>query len=182
MNTKIKIVLISGSPRKGNTEYILESLSKLLKKAGADTCLILLRKCNICFCTGCLACETRTKSQQGICKQKDDMPELLEQLKQADTIVLGTPVYFEMLSGLTKNFIDRTCPVWPSLQGKKMGGVAVAEESIGQALLNLKQYAEVCHMKYLGSLELLAKTPKEASRNTSLPEKLTAFTDLLLQG
>ncbi|AHB13926.1 flavodoxin family protein [Dehalococcoides mccartyi] len=182
MNTKLKIVLISGSPRKGNTEYILGNLDKLLKKEGADTSCILLRKYNICACTGCLACETGLQNQRGNCKQKDDMPELLEQLKQADILVLGTPVYFEMLSGLMKNFIDRTCPVWPSLQGKKMGGVAVAEEGIGQALLNLKQYADVCRMKYLGSLELLAKTPKEASHDSSLPEKIKDFADLLLQG
>jgi multimeric flavodoxin WrbA len=64
-----------------------------------------------------------------------------------------------LLSGLLKNFIDRTCPIWPRLGGKKMAGIAVAEEGIGQAIQNLKTYASLLNMQWVGSVTALAKDP-----------------------
>jgi len=43
------------------------------------------------------------------------MHEIYPKLVEADGLAFGTPVYFEMLSGLLKNFMDRTCPIWPRL-------------------------------------------------------------------
>ena len=63
-----------------------------------------------------------------------------------------------MLSGLLKNFMDRTCPVWTSLEGKLLVGIAVAEEGIGKAVENLKTYGSVCGMRWGGYVTALAKT------------------------
>ena len=47
-----KILLISGSNRNGNTNYLLKQIEQKID----NTELILLSKCNIEYCKGCLAC------------------------------------------------------------------------------------------------------------------------------
>jgi multimeric flavodoxin WrbA len=169
---RMKIVGVCGSPRKANTEWMLTRLLEMTAESGADVELLLLRKMNVRMCRGCLACEEGGKERKGICKIKDDMTEVYPKLVAADIIVLATPAYFEMLSGLLKNFLDRTCPIWPKLEGKGITGLAVAEEGIGQAIQNLRTYAALCKMRWLGSVTALAKTPGEVAQNRSLERRL----------
>ncbi len=103
------------------------------------------------------------------------MPRLLE----ADIIVFGTPVYFEMLSGKLKNFMDRTCPIWPRLKGKGCAGLAVAEEGIGRAIENLQTYASLCRMKWIGSAAALAKTPHQAAGDPAVTAELARLADTI---
>jgi multimeric flavodoxin WrbA len=158
-------------------------LSKLLEtaaKGGADAELLLLRKMAVRTCRGCLACEEGGKERKCICKIKDDMTEVYPKLLAADIIVLATPAYFEMLSGLLKNFLDRTCPIWPGLEGKKIAGLAVAEEGTGQAIQNIKTYASLCKMRWVGSVTALAKTPGDAARNKNLERRLKRLAQKLV--
>jgi multimeric flavodoxin WrbA len=168
----MKIIGICGSPRKGNTEWMLASLLEAAAQNRAETEMLLLRKMNVRACLGCLACEEGGRERKGVCKIKDDMTEVYPKLLGTDAIVLATPGYFEMLSGLLKNFLDRTCPVWPRLEGKKIAGLAVAEESTGQAIRNFKTYASLCKMQWVGSVTVLAKTSGEASLNKTLQPRL----------
>jgi len=178
----MKIVGISGSPRKGNTEWMLKILVEEAARNGAEVELLLLRRMKVRTCLGCLTCEEGGKERKGICKIKDNMTEVYPELLAADAIVLATPGYFEMLSGLLKNFLDRTCPIWPRLEGKKMAGLAVAEEGIGQAIKNLKTYAALCKMRWVGSVTTLAKTPGEVSRNKGLEPRLRRLARKLVLG
>ncbi len=139
---------------------------------GADTELILLRKSVINTCNGCLICEEGDKERKGICSVQDDMQSIYPRLLEADGLALGTPVYFELLSGLLKNFMDRTCPIWPKLEGKSIVGIAVAEEGIGKAIDNLKTYASVCNMHWVGYVTTLAKTPGQASKNKDIEKRI----------
>lgn len=134
----MKVIAISGSPRKGNTEWMLNKLLGRITENGAETELILLRKSDIKLCRGCLTCEEGGKNRKGVCKIKDDMNAIYPRLLGADCIVFTTPAYFELISGLLKNFLDRTVAIWPRLEGKSVAGIAVAEEGIGQAIQNLK--------------------------------------------
>ena len=168
----MKIIGISGSPRRGNTEWMLKTLIQEAARNGAEVELLLLRKMDVRMCRGCLTCEEGGKERKGICKIKDDMTEVYPKLLAADAIVLATPGYFEMLSGLLKNFLDRTCPIWPRLEGKKIIGLAVAEEGIGQAIQNFKTYASLCKMQWIGSATALAKTPGEVAQNVDLERQL----------
>ncbi len=157
----MKVIAISGSPRKGNTEWMLKKLLERVAENGAEVELILLRRINIKLCLGCLTCEAGGKDRKGVCKIKDDMNEIYPKLLEADCLVFGTPAYFELLSGLLKNFLDRTVAIWPRLEGKTVAGIAVAEEGIGQAIQNLKTYASLCKMPWVGSVTSLAKNPGE---------------------
>jgi hypothetical protein len=55
--------------------------------------------------------------------------------------------------------MDRTVPVWPKLEGIAAAGISVAEEGNGQAIQNLKTYASLCKMPWVGSVTGLAKMP-----------------------
>ena len=141
-------------------------------RAGAETEMLLLRKMNVRTCRGCLACEKGGRERKGICKIDDDMNDVYPELLTADVIVLATPGYMGMLSGLLKNFLDRTCAVWPRLEGKMIAGLAVAEESTGQSIQNFRAYASLLKMKWAGSVTALAKNPGDAARDKKLEGRL----------
>ena len=176
----MKVVGICGAPRRGNTEGMLRSLLEAVARRGADTELVLLRRKSIKGCNGCLTCEVGGKARQGVCKIKDDMQEIYPKLLEADCLVLGTPVYFEMLSGLLKNFIDRTCPIWPRLEGKLFAGIAVAEEGVGKAVDNLRTYCSVCGMRWAGYATALAKTPGQVSEDNKVEKRLQQLASKLI--
>jgi multimeric flavodoxin WrbA len=164
----MKILGISGSPRKGNTEWMITKLLDCMAQKGNVTELILLRKMNIKNCTGCLACEAGGKERKGVCNIKDDMQLIYPKMLEADVIVLGSPVYFDMISGLLKNFMDRTCPIWTKLEGKKLVGTSVAEESIGKSIDNLKTYGDICGMEWAGSATAIASKPADTSKDVQV--------------
>jgi len=177
----MKVVGICGSPRRGNTEWMLEQVMQEAARNGAEVETLLLRRMDVKMCLGCLACEAGGKERPGICKIKDDMAAIYPKLLAADVIVLATPGYFEMLSGLLKNFLDRTCAIWPRLEGKRLAGLAVAEEGLGQTIRNLKGYANLCRMQWIGSVSVLAKGPHEASQIKGLDSRLKRLARKMLK-
>ena len=168
----MKVIGICGSPRRGNTEWMLETLMTALGEGGAETETLLLRKMDVKMCRGCLACEKGGKMRKGNCVIKDDMASVYPKLLAADVIVLATPGYMGMLSGLLKNFLDRTCAVWPRLEGKRLAGLAVAEETTGQVMQNLKYYGKLLKMEWAGSVFTFAKLPGDAAKNQGLEGRI----------
>ena len=177
----MKLLGICGSPRKGNTEWMLRKFLEAAAKAGAETEIILLKDKDIKGCSGCLSCEAGGKERKGVCKIRDDMQEILPKLIEADGMALGTPVYFEMVSGLLKNFMDRTCPIWPKLEKKPIVGIAVAEAGIGKAVENIKTYASVCNMRWVGEVTALARDPRQVSKEKDIEPKLKKLAEKLIR-
>ncbi len=177
----MKIIGISGSPRRGNTEWMLMTLLQEAARNGAEVEPLLLRRMNIRLCRGCLACEEGGKNRKGICKIKDDMNSVYPKLLAADVIVLASPAYFEMISGLLKNFLDRTCPIWPRMEGKRIAGMAVAEEGTGCAIQNIRTYSSLCKMHWMGSVTTLAKMPGDAAQNKNVAARLRRLGKKLAQ-
>jgi multimeric flavodoxin WrbA len=149
-------------------------------RRGADVETLLLRKMDIQMCRGCLACEEGGRQRPGICTIRDDMNGVYQKLLTADVIVLATPAYFEMLSGLLKNFLDRTVAIWPRLEGKRIAGIAVAEEDVGSTIQNLKVYASLCKMQWMGSVTVLAKNPGDVKQKKGLERRLKRLSKKLL--
>jgi multimeric flavodoxin WrbA len=171
----MKLLAVCGSPRKGNTEWMLTKLLESAREAGAESELILLRQKDIKLCRGCLTCEVGRDQKPGVCVIKDDMSPLLAKMLEADGIVFGTPVYFYMLSGLLKNFLDRTVPIWPLLKGKKAAGVAVAEDGVGKTFENLRTYTDLCGMTWVGEVSTLATKPGEVASNEAVAVSLAGL-------
>jgi multimeric flavodoxin WrbA len=95
----MKLLGICGSPRKGNTEWMLRKFLEAAAKTGAETEIILLKDKDIKLCSGCLSCDAGGKDRKGVCKIQDDMQKILPKMIEADGMAFGTPVYFEMVSG-----------------------------------------------------------------------------------
>lgn len=103
--TKYTILGISGSPRKGATDYIVNFALELIKnKISAETHYFTVAKKKINFCTHCDYCVREKKG----CTHKDDMQELYPLMEKADAWIIGTPVYQGSLSAQTKAVLDRT--------------------------------------------------------------------------
>ncbi|MFA5308760.1 MAG: flavodoxin family protein [Dehalococcoidales bacterium] len=176
----MKVIGVCGSPRRGNTEWMLGKLLAELERGGAATEMLLLRKMDVRLCRGCLACEKGGRERRGVCVIKDDMAAVYPKLLAADVIVLATPGYMGLLSGLLKNFLDRTCAVWPRLEGKRLAGLAVAEESAGQSISNLRYYASYLKLRWAGSVTVLAKKPGDAALIPGLEARLARLARKIL--
>lgn len=106
------VLIISASPRKnGNSDILCDRFAQGAKESGHKVEKIFLASKKIGYCRGCCACISTHR-----CAQKDDMPAILEQMLQADAIVLATPVYFYSVDGQMKTFIDRAAPIYQQLK------------------------------------------------------------------
>jgi multimeric flavodoxin WrbA len=100
----MKVLGFNGSPRKkGNTEALVEAVLRGAASKGAETRLVNLNELNVKGCQGCDVC----KKKIGACVQKDDLSPLLQEMKGADAIVLGTPIYWYHVSAQFKMLVDR---------------------------------------------------------------------------
>ena len=105
-----KVLIITTSLRaKSNSDVLAERLLAGAKDAGHDVEMISLKGKTIKFCIGCLACQ---KTQQ--CVLKDDAVAIAETVKNADTLVFVTPIYYYEMSGQMKTLLDRMNPLYPS--------------------------------------------------------------------
>ena len=103
------IIIISSSFRnKSNSELLAQQALQGALDAGNRAELITLKNKEIRFCKGCLACQRTMK-----CVIKDDVNEILEKIKSADTVVFVTPIYYYELSGQLKTLLDRLNPLYP---------------------------------------------------------------------
>ncbi len=177
----MKLLGICGSPRTGNTEWMMQRIMEDAAGLGVEVDIVLLRKLRIRQCDGCGTCQADGMERQGLCRIRDDMQLIYPKLIQADALVLGTPVYFDMLSGQLKTFMDRTCALWPRLKGKRVCGLAVAEESIGKAVQNLQTYTSVCNMQWVGAVSALASGPRDVSKDQTLARRIRLLSKKLVR-
>ncbi len=101
----MKIVAVLGSPRpKGNSALLAEAFLEVARERGADVEVHLLNQMNIKGCQGCGKCKTDSE----VCVVEDDLAPVYDGVRQADLLVMASPVYFGDLSGQLKCFWDRT--------------------------------------------------------------------------
>ncbi len=99
----IKVIGISGSPRKGgNTEILVKHSLEAAKKEGADTEIILLSEKKIEPCTACGGCSS------GSCIIDDDFVEVFDKITEADALIFACPSYYESMTPQMKALIDRS--------------------------------------------------------------------------
>jgi multimeric flavodoxin WrbA len=104
-----KVIVINGSPKmeKGNTARVLAPFLEGIKEAGATAELFYAKRLDVKPCTGEFYC---WNTEPGACHQKDSMQMLYPKLREADILVLATPVYIP-LPGEMQNLINRLCPL-----------------------------------------------------------------------
>ena len=100
-----KIVILNGSPRpSGNTAALIEAFTKGAEQAGNGVVRFDVCKMNIHPCLGCCG---GGKNSESPCVQKDDMDAIYPHYKDADLVVLASPMYYWSLSGQLKCAFDR---------------------------------------------------------------------------
>jgi multimeric flavodoxin WrbA len=129
----IKIVGVSGSPRKGNTDFLLDvALESAEAQSNAITERIYLRKEEIQYCRGCFKCFDENDNDYACQIHRDSMDRIYALLKDCHGLILATPVYFGQVSAQLKAFMDRTEPLlryakgpWKFALKDKVGGAVV---------------------------------------------------------
>jgi multimeric flavodoxin WrbA len=101
----MNVVALLGSPRtNGNSAAIARRFTEAAAGRGARVRTYELNRLTYRGCQGCYAC----KKTLDHCILDDDLTEVLAAVREADLVVLATPVYYGEVTGQLKCFIDRT--------------------------------------------------------------------------
>jgi multimeric flavodoxin WrbA len=101
----VKILVIMGSPRNGNTWKASHRIEEYMKSRGpVEFEYLMLKDADISPCTGCFVCFFRGEEH---CPNRDDAPGIEQNMHDADGVIFASPVYGMNVSGLMKVFIDR---------------------------------------------------------------------------
>lgn len=99
----MKVLMINGSPRaNSNTGLALEEMNKVFKEEGIQTEIIQIGNKDIRGCIGCGTCY-----KKGSCVFDDIVNEVALKFKEADGLVVGSPVYYASPNGTLISFLDR---------------------------------------------------------------------------
>jgi multimeric flavodoxin WrbA len=98
----MKILGISGSPRKKDMSSVYTLVQTVLEYTGIEYELISLRGKSISGCIACLGCV-----EDNICVVDDDLAPLREKIVEADAFVIGAPNYYSTLNATTHAFLER---------------------------------------------------------------------------
>ena len=148
-----KILILNGSPRaKGNTSALVQEFTRGAEESGCQVTAFLLDKMNIHGCKGCFG---GGKNIDHPCVQRDDMDKIYPVYREADVVVLATPLYYWNFSGQLRTAFDRLFAVAecnPNYRNpKKESALLMAAEGYG--FDDALQYYQNL-MKHLGWTEL----------------------------
>ncbi|WP_292368432.1 flavodoxin family protein [Methanoregula sp. UBA64] len=104
----MKLLAFNGSPRKkGSTATLLRHAMDGAGAEGADTEIIDLYDLRYQGCTSCFACKRIGGKSYGHCAVQDDLAPVLQKAETADALLIGSPIYFSLTSGMTRSFLER---------------------------------------------------------------------------
>ena len=120
-----KILILSGSPRKGgNSDLLCDEFARGAAEAGHSVEKIRAAEKSIHPCSACYYC----RDHGGACVHRDDMAELLQKMIDADVLVLASPVYFYSIDAQLKAVIDRTVARWLEVRDKEFYYIVTAAD------------------------------------------------------
>lgn len=106
----MKILTIHGSPHKGQTyKATMEFLAQLGDRIEIEVKHVFLFQEHLEQCRGCGTCVTHGEER---CPSKDRLREIHALIRDADVLILTTPVYALQVTALVKNFIERSSYVF----------------------------------------------------------------------
>ncbi len=106
----MKILVVMGSPRKGNTYRAAERIRELMESYGpVEFEYLWLGEANLSPCRGCFVCIAKGEEK---CPNRDDAPAIEQKMREADDVIFASPVYGMNVSGLFKLFVDRFCYIF----------------------------------------------------------------------
>ena len=160
-----KIIIIDGGPRKTfNTASMLKKIAEGAASVSEqiEVKTISLYGLDYKGCMACMACKIKGKASN-VCKFKDALTPVLEEIAEADGLVLGSPNYFGEVTGQMRSFLERLAFPWLSYNDysmtalRKMPVVLVETQNGTQEANNCNGYGsmEYCITWALGQPEKL---------------------------
>jgi multimeric flavodoxin WrbA len=123
----VKVIGIIGSTRRrGNTEILTQIALDEIQKEGIETELIRLAERKIQPCDGCRRC-----IETGKCHIKDDFDSVFLKMKEADGIILATPVFYGAATPQIVSLISRFYATRGKPLRRKVGGPIVIARRAG---------------------------------------------------
>lgn len=99
------IVILNGSPRrKGNTAGLVQAFTEGAEANGNQVTTFFLDGMNINGCKGCLGGKG---TEEHPCIQRDDMDQIYAAMREAEVVVLASPLYWWSFSGQLRTAVDR---------------------------------------------------------------------------
>ena len=145
----MKVLIINGSPRVGgNTTVAINEMVKVFEKEEVETEVIQIGNQAV---RGCIACGSCSKN--GKCVFDDVVNEIAEKFKDADGLVLASPVYYASANGTLISCLDRlfystsfdkTMKVGASIAVARRGGCSATYDE-------LNKYFTICGMPVASS-------------------------------
>lgn len=145
----MKILLLNGSPHaKGNTALALQEISDTLAVQKIETEIIQVGHLPVRGCIACGTCKTK-----GRCVFEDVVNQIAPKFKQADGLVVATPVYYASANATLCAVLDRlffsthfdkTMKVGASVVVARRGGCSATFDQ-------LNKYFTICGMPVVSS-------------------------------
>ena len=160
-----KIIVIDGGPRKTfNTASMLQKFAEGAASVSSEIEVKTVRLYGLDYkgCMSCMACKIKGKASN-ICKFKDALTPVLEEIAEADGLVLGSPNYFGEVTAQMRAFLERLAFPWLSYNDysltapKRMPVVLVETQNGSENTNNCNGYGtmEHCITQALGAPEKL---------------------------
>lgn len=115
-------MIIDGGPRKNfNTASMLQKFAEGAKSVSSEIEVKTVRLYDLDYkgCMSCMACKIKGRASN-VCKFKDALTPILEEIAQADGLVLGSPIYFGQITGQMQAFLERLSFPWLSYNDYSM--------------------------------------------------------------
>lgn len=171
-----RIVVLIGSMRKGgNTDLLAQSFAEGASKNNIVE-LVSVADYKISPCVGCNSCFTREGNQ---CFKNDDMSAIYNKLRNADIVVVASPVYFYGISAPLKAIIDRLhTPMRNEFHIKKLALLLVGAATLPELFDSIKlQYQLILNFFHLedGGMVLVrgVKDKGDITKTKALKEAYT---------
>lgn len=185
LTIQMKVLVVMGSPRKGNTCRAAERIREMMEEnARIDWEYVMLRDLHLEQCRGCANCIVKGEE---FCPIKDDAADLAQKMHDADGVIFASPVYALQVTGLMKVFIDRHSYILhrPRFFGKK----ALILSTAGAVGINdvLKYLDSVVHMwgfevaGKVGILEEFIPGSRQHETDQKLRAAAAAFSGALMR-
>ncbi|MBO7681984.1 MAG: flavodoxin family protein [Clostridia bacterium] len=145
----MKVLILNGSPRmNGNTTLAVDEMVKVFEKEGVETEVVRIGNQAVRGCIACGRC-----GELGKCVFDDVVNEVAEKFKEADGLVVATPVYYASANATTIAVLDRLFYSASYDTSFKVGaGVAIARRGGTSATFDeLNKYFTISNMVVAGS-------------------------------
>ena len=136
-----KVLLVNGSPRTdGNTFCCLKEIESELQKHGVASEIVQIGRKPVRMCINCGGC--RAEDASGCVFDDDACAVITQKMKEADALIVGTPVYYGQPNGGILSLMQRMFfSVGHLVQNKPAAALAVCMKKDAEGMQTMRTLA-----------------------------------------